>query len=151
MKINDAGLSLIKRFEGLELVGYPDPAPGNKGLPITIGYGSTRIFGRLVKLGEKITLAQAEAQLKLDVQVFENGVMRLVKVPLTPNQFSALVSFAYNVGLGNLQSSTLLKLLNAKQYHLVPAQFLRWNKAAGKVMKGLVNRRQAEAQLFSAK
>lgn len=130
---------LIKSFEGLELEAYLCPAD-----IWTIGYGHT---GN-VKEGDRITKAEAEALLDKDLQTFRNGVKRLVKVPLNENQFGALVSFAYNLGLGSLQSSTLLKMLNAGDYTGAADQFLRWNKSGGKVLTGLVRRREAERAVF---
>lgn len=130
---------LIKSFEGLELEAYLCPAD-----IWTIGYGHT---GN-VKEGDSITKAEAEALLDKDLQTFRNGVKRLVKVPLNENQFGALVSFAYNLGLGSLQSSTLLKMLNAGDYTGAADQFLRWNKSGGKVLTGLVRRREAERAVF---
>lgn len=130
---------LIKSFEGLELEAYLCPAD-----IWTIGYGHT---GN-VKEGDSITKAEAEALLDKDLQTFRNGVKRLVKVPLNENQFGALVSFAYNLGLGSLQNSTLLKMLNAGDYTGAADQFLRWNKSGGKVLTGLVRRREAERAVF---
>ena len=130
---------LIKSFEGLELEAYLCPAD-----IWTIGYGHT---GN-VKEGDSITKAEAEALLDKDLQTFRNGVKRLVKVPLNENQFGALVSFAYNLGLGSLQNSTLLKMLNAGDYTGSADQFLRWNKSGGKVLTGLVRRREAERAVF---
>lgn len=130
---------LIKSFEGLELEAYLCPAD-----IWTIGYGHT---GN-VKEGDSITKAEADELLDKDLQTFRNGVKRLVKVPLNENQFGALVSFAYNLGLGSLQNSTLLKLLNAGDYDGAADQFLRWNKSKGKVLTGLVRRREAERAVF---
>ena len=130
---------LIKSFEGLELEAYLCPAD-----IWTIGYGHTGD----VKEGDTITKAEAEALLDKDLQTFRNGVKRLVKVPLNENQFGALVSFAYNLGLGSLQNSTLLKMLNAGDYTGAADQFLRWNKSGGKVLTGLVRRREAERAVF---
>lgn len=130
---------LIKSFEGLELEAYLCPAD-----VWTIGYGHT---GN-VKEGDSVTKAEAEALLEKDLAVFRNGVTRAVKVPLNENQFGALVSFAYNLGIGSLQSSTLLKLLNAGDYAGAADQFLRWNKSKGKVLTGLVRRREAERAVF---
>lgn len=135
-----AGLGLVKTFEGCKLSAYLCPA----NIP-TIGYGRTRG----VKLGQTITQAQADAWLVEEYDEFEAGVRKLVKVPLTANQLGALTSFAYNLGLGNLKSSTLLKLLNARDYDGAAAQFARWNKAAGRVLAGLTKRRAAEVALFS--
>lgn len=130
---------LIKSFEGLELEAYLCPAN-----VWTIGYGHTKG----VKEGDKITKEQAEKLLEEDLAFFRNGVKRLVKVALNKNQFGALVSFAYNLGLGSLESSTLLKMLNAKDYQGAADQFLRWNKSKGKVLTGLVRRREAERAVF---
>jgi lysozyme len=141
--INQAGLDLIKHFEGLRLEAYPDPATG--GEPVTIGYGHTGG----VKMGDKIDQAKADEYLKQDCEKFEKHVSEMVTVEINDNQFAALVSFAYNVGPANLKSSTLLKLLNSKASNEdVGAQFLRWNKAQGKEMPGLTKRRNAEKELF---
>jgi len=138
-----AGISLIKNFEGLVLEAYPDPGTG--GAPWTIGYGHT---GKDVKPGLVITPDKAEELLRKDLQIFEAGVNSFVTTQITQNQFDALVSFAYNCGLNNLSSSTLLKLVNAGDKAGAADQFLRWNKAAGKVMAGLTKRRTAERALF---
>ena len=130
---------LIKSFEGLELEAYLCPA----GI-WTIGYGHT---GNVQK-GQKITKQEADELLDVDLSVFRKGVRNLVKVPLNSNQFGALVSFAYNVGLGNLRSSTLLKMLNAGDYNGAADQLLRWNKSNGKVIRGLARRREAERAVF---
>lgn len=130
---------LIKSFEGLELEAYLCPAN-----IWTIGYGHTGD----VKEGDTITKAEADELLEKDLEKFRGGVNRCVKVPLNENQFGALVSFAYNVGIGSLQSSTLLKLLNACDYDAASDQFLRWNKSGGKVLTGLTRRREAERAVF---
>jgi len=96
----------------------------------------------------RITEDTAEAMLKDDLRQFEDDVLRLVHVPLTQNQFDSLVSWTFNLGAGNLQSSTLLKVLNQRKYDEVPEQIKRWNKANGKVLEGLTRRREAEALLF---
>ena len=141
--INAAGLALLKEFEGCKLTAYPDPATG--GDPWTIGYGST---GPHVKRGVTITQAEAERLLLADLDRFEQAVTRYVTVPLTQNQFDALVSFTYNCGQGSLQTSTLLRKLNAGDYAGAQGQFARWNRAGGKEMAGLTRRRSAEAELF---
>ena len=141
--INAAGLALLKEFEGCKLTAYPDPATG--GDPWTIGYGST---GPHVKRGVTITQAEAERLLLADLDRFEQAVTRYVTVPLTQNQFDALVSFTYNCGQGSLQTSTLLRKLNAGDYAGAQGQFARWNRAGGKEMAGLTRRRAAEAELF---
>lgn len=139
--INDAGLRLIKTFEGLVLTAYLCPAK-----VWTVGWGST---GPHVKPGMKISKQEAEDLLRDDLRRFEDGVESLVTVPLNDNQFSALVSFSFNVGLGALGGSTLLRLLNQGAYEAVPAQLMRWNKAAGRVLPGLSRRREAEAALWN--
>lgn len=134
-----AGLGLVKTFEGCRLKAYLCPA----GI-LTIGYGRTTN----VKRGDTCTQAQADAWLVAEYDAFEAKVRSLVKVPLTANQLGALVSFAYNVGVVALGSSTLLRLLNQGDYAGAAAQFSRWNKAAGRVLAGLTTRRAAEAALF---
>lgn len=143
-QINDAGLALIKEHEGCKLDAYPDPATG--GDPWTIGYGCT---GPDVVAG--LTITQDEANQRLDDKLnneFCPGVERAVTTLISDNAFGALVSFSYNVGLGNLRSSTLLKCINSNQMAAAADEFLKWDKAAGKVMQGLANRRAAEAALF---
>ncbi|NJL39093.1 MAG: lysozyme [Leptolyngbyaceae cyanobacterium SM1_4_3] len=130
---------MIKRFEGFRPQAYICPA----GVP-TIGYGST--LG--VRMGDRITQQGGEDLLQRDLVRFEKAVKDAVKVPLTPNQFSALVSFAFNVGISAFQRSTLLKLLNQGNYQSAADQLLLWNKGGGRVLQGLVNRRQAERALF---
>lgn len=137
--INGYGLELIKRFEGLKLKAYV--CPGGKW---TIGYGHTET----AKKGMVITEGEAFGLLFKDVAKFEDVVRRLVKAPLTDNQFSALVSLAYNIGEGNLARSTLLKLLNNREYDRAADEFLKWRMSGGKVLKGLENRRAAERELF---
>jgi lysozyme len=145
MHTSQRGIDLIKSSEGLRLTAYPDPATG--GEPWTIGYGTTRG----VKPGMKITATQAEEYLKTDVGRFEPELAVLVNVPLSQNQWDALMCFVYNLGSANLASSTLLKLLNAGDYARAADQFPRWNKAAGKEMPGLSKRRAAEQALFLSK
>lgn len=142
MKTNEKGKTLIKNYEGCRLTAYKCPA----GI-WTIGYGHT---GSHVKEGMKISVAEAERLLTEDLHKFENGVSSYVKVPLNENQFSALVSFAFNCGLGSLQTSTLLKKLNAKDYSGAADELLRWDKANGKPLAGLTKRRKAERELFLA-
>lgn len=147
MKLNQKTIDRIKQSEGLRLEAYPDP--GSKdGKPVTIGYGTTRINGKEIKLGTKITKAQAEAYLKADLEKFATKVAALIKVKLNENQFGALVSFAYNVGLGAFEKSTLLRKLNAGDFSSVPSELRRWNKNDGKVMQGLINRREDEIKLW---
>lgn len=143
MVTSKAGRDLIKKFEALRLEGYLDAI----GIP-TIGWGTTIMEGRAVRVGERITLEQAEEFFAKDLATFENYVRDLVNVPLTQPQFDALVSFTYNLGPTNLRKSTLLKLINQGRLKEAQPQFLRWNRAANKVLKGLTRRRLAEAVLF---
>lgn len=123
---------------------YPDPATG--GEPITIGYGHTQPG---LKLGVVWTQAQADAALEADLARFARGVWNAIgEKETTQNRFDALVSFAFNVGLGNLLSSTLLRKHVAGDYAGAADQFIRWNRAAGKVLNGLTRRREAEAKLY---
>ena len=142
--INQAGVDLIKRFEGFRAEAYLDPI----GIP-TIGYGHINgVTKRDVRNGRTITEAQAEQFLREDLAVAEAAVERLISVPLNENQFSALVSFTFNLGAGNLQSSTLRRKLNSGDYGAVPAEMARWVKAGGQTLAGLVRRRGAEGDLF---
>lgn len=147
MELNAAGLALIKEHEGLRLNAYPDPGTG--GEPWTIGYGHTSAAGApKVFQGMRILQQDAEDILKRDLKKFERAVAARVKVPLNDNQFSALVSFCFNVGEGNFEKSSVLREVNAKRFANVPSKLAMWNKAAGKVMKGLVRRRADEGRLF---
>lgn len=146
MRINDDGLQLVKSFEGLRLIAYDDLQPNKtitsmsqvKGT-LTIGYGHT--VG--VKVGQVITQEQAENVLKSDMKKYEKYVTDNVKLPLNENQFSALTSFCYNCGVGNLR--TLVKNRTLEQ---IAEAMLLYNKAGGKVLAGLVRRRKAERELF---
>jgi len=140
MKLGKDGLQLIKNFEGLRLEAYICPAG-----VLTIGYGST---GPHVKPGMKITQAEAERLLLKDLERFEAAVNDLVKVPLTQSMYDALVSFAFNCGIGALEDSTLLRLLNQRNYTGAAAQFDRWTKGPNGPLPGLVRRRDAEEALF---
>ena len=161
--INQAGLDLIKKFEGI-----PDGDPTTVNIdpyldPIdiwTIGWGHAISIGNVFLRGKQnreaacdlypggITLKQAEELLRGDVLDTCRDVESLAEVELTDNQFGALVSFTFNLGRGNLAKSTLLKKLNAGDYTGAAAEFHKWNKAGGKVLNGLVARRAAEAELF---
>lgn len=147
MRISEKGVALIKQFEGCRLTAYPDPGTG--GAPWTIGYGWTHpVDGKPVKPGMTIDQDTADRLLKTGLVSYENDVLKLVRVKLTQGQFDALVSFAYNVGSRALSTSTLLKKLNAGDIKGAADEFLRWNKAGGKVMPGLTNRRKAERDVF---
>jgi lysozyme len=141
-QIGKAGLDLVKSFEGLKLRAYLCPAK-----VWTIGYGST---GPHVTPGKVITEAQANDLLQDDLDRFEKAVTRLVTVPLTQNQYDALVSFAFNVGISALERSTLLKRVNAKLFDQARAEFAKWNRAGGRPLAGLTRRRAAEAALFGS-
>lgn len=133
------GVALIKKFEGCELEAYQCSAN-----VWTIGYGHTRG----VEEGDTCSQEDAESMLVADLQEFEGYVNDIVKCPLEQNQFDALVAWTYNLGPTNLRESTLLIRLNDQDYHDAPTQIRRWNKAGGKVLDGLVRRREAEALLF---
>ena len=139
MHISKEGVALIKKYEGCELKAYLCPAG-----VLTIAYGRTKD----VKENDICTYAQAEKWLEEELTEYEDYVKKLVKVSLEQNQFDALVCWTYNLGPTNLKKSTLLKLLNAGDYHTVPNQMKRWNKSNGEVLEGLVRRREAEALLF---
>lgn len=137
---------LIAKFEGLRLNAYPDT-----GGIWTIGYGSTKnpFTGARVKEGDKISRATALEWLKKDIEQRKFAISKLIKVPISENKLAAITSLAYNIGLGALQRSTLLRLLNAKAPVLeVADQFLKWNKVKGVEVKGLTNRRKLERELF---
>lgn len=140
-QINQAGLDLIKSFEGRELKAYRDPV----GI-LTVGYGST---GPHVREGMVLTEDEAEGLLRKDLERFEAAVAKLCPVA-TDNQFSAMVCLAFNIGEGDggFKTSTLRRLHNEGNYEGAADQFVRWNKAGGRVLKGLVRRRAAEADLY---
>ena len=140
--MNAAGIKLIKDFEGCKLKAYQDIVG-----VWTIGYGAT---GSDVIEGLQITQEEADKRLAADLEQFERGVMRVVKVPLTENQLAALVSFTYNLGIGSLWRSTLLQLLNKGDYEGAAMEFEKWSMAGGVVVKGLHNRRKAEKALFNS-
>jgi len=164
-EINQAGLDLIKSFEGI-LDGDPktvnlDPYVDPVGI-YTIGWGHAIVWGnnflrtstpnakaiakQLYPKG--LTMQEAEDLLRADIRAHSIPVEALIKVPVTDNQFAALVSFAFNLGVNNLRNSTLLKKVNARDFDGAALEFAKWNKAGGKVLKGLVRRREAEATLF---
>jgi lysozyme len=142
MQISKEGLALIKKFEGFESRAYLCPAG-----VWTIGYGHTKD----VKEGDEWSQAHAEHMLEIELEEFCEYVNKMVKVPLEQYQFDALVAWVYNLGAGNFKESTLLRVLNQGDYDDVPHQIKRWNKAGGRVLQGLVRRREAEALLFQNK
>ncbi len=139
------GIPIIRKFEGLKLRAYLCPA----GI-WTIGYGNTFFEnGSKVQEGDKITLDRADRLLFFVVTKFENEVKKIVKSAINENQLGALTSFAFNVGAGNLTKSTLLKKVNINPNDVtIRDEFMRWTKAGGKVLNGLVTRRKAEADLY---
>ena len=140
MKTSQAGKDLIISFEGIRLQAYKCPAG-----VWTIGVGSTQ---PPVNPGEEITKKEAMDRFDHDLSKFEKAVDKLVTVPLTQNQFDALVSFTFNVGEGALAKSTLLKKLNAGDYDAGPAELMKWTKGGGKELPGLVRRRRAECAMW---
>ena len=146
MKVSSKGLELIKEFEGFSSVAYLCSAK-----KATIGYGNTFWEdGRAVKLGEQISKSRAEALLLHTVSGFAQGVSDRVSVTLTQNQFDAMVSLAYNIGLGNFGSSTLLRKVNERDFAGASFEFLRWNRSGGKPLLGLTRRREKEKLLFDS-
>lgn len=147
MQTSEKGIKNIKDFEGCSLTAYPDPGTG--GAPWTIGYGWTHpVDGKPIKPGMTIKQETADRLLKTGLVSYENDVLKMAKVKLTQGQFDALVSFAYNVGSRALSTSTLLRKLNDGDVKGAADEFLRWNKACGKVLNGLTRRREAERALF---
>ena len=139
MKTSEKGINLIKKFEGCKLTAYKCPA----GI-WTIGYGHTRN----VHKGEIIIQQQADELLKQDLLVYEAGI-NVMKLNINQNQYDSLVSFAFNLGLGALQKSTLLKRIKVNPNDTkIKDEFLRWSYAGGKQLKGLLLRRQAECDLY---
>ena len=136
---SEEGRALIKKFEGCELEAYQCSAN-----VWTIGYGHTAGVAE----GDTCTAEDAEAMLTEDLSEFEGYINDLVTVDLSQNQFDALVAWVYNLGPGALKESTLLRKLNEGDYKDAPYQIKRWNRAGGKVLDGLVRRREAEALLF---
>jgi lysozyme len=149
MQVSARGLKLIAEFEGLRLNAYPDPGTGNE--PWTIGYGTT-IYpnGYKVKQGDEITREQALEFLRHDSKKFSDAVNRAVRVPINQNQFDALVSFTYNLGEGALNRSTLLTKVNSHNFRSAADEFGKWIYAGGRILAGLVRRRNAERDLFVA-
>ena len=146
MNIGNDGLELIKSHEGFRARAYRD-ASG----VWTIGYGHTSMAGPpRVGPGLEISEAEAEAILRRDVERFAAGVRRALRRELDEAQFSALVSFAYNVGLANFGRSSVLRAVNAGDFEAVPRRLSLWVKAGGRTLPGLIRRRAAEAALFAA-
>jgi lysozyme len=135
---------LLKQFEGLSLNAYLCSAN-----VWTIGYGSTRgLYGTKVERGDTITLQEAKTLLERDLEPICKGVNDLVNVEINQNQFDALVSLSYNIGLGSFKASTLLRKLNNRKYDKAAEEFPKWRKAGGKILQGLVDRRLKEKKIF---
>ncbi len=145
MKLNKAGADLIKEFEGCKLKAYQCSAK-----KWTIGYGNTYYEdGSPVLPGHAISKEKADQLFEIIADEFAKKVAKLVTSNVTDNQFGGLVSFAYNCGVVNLQKSTLLKKVNANHNDpSIKSEFLKWNKAGGKVLAGLTRRREAESNLY---
>ena len=144
MIVTTSGIEMICAFEGLHLSAYDD------GVGVwSIGFGTTVYpSGVRVKEGDECTLEQAKSFMAHDLKKFEHAVEQAVKVSIHQNQFDALVSLTYNIGAGAFRNSTLLNKLNVGDYHGASAQFDVWNKAGGRVLQGLINRRAVERMLF---
>lgn len=143
-KLSEAGVSLIKRFEGLKLKAYKDSAG-----VWTIGYGHTSAAGKpKVTSGLVITAEEAEDILKRDLLLYEKAVNDTIKRPMNPNQYAAMVSLCYNIGPGAFAKSTVARKFNEGAIFDAADGFMLWIKAGGKILKGLVNRREAERKMF---
>lgn len=143
MRMSKRGYELIKTFEGYFQRPYLCPA----GYP-TVGYG------HLIREGEDfsqgLTEEEANALLRKDIGHYESAVLRLIHVPLNQSQFDALVSFTYNLGPGALQRSSMRQKINREEHEEVPREMMKWVWAAGKKLKGLIRRRQAEGLMYQA-
>jgi len=148
MKVSERGINLIKKHEGCKLTSYLCPSK----IP-TIGFGNTYYLnGTKVELGQTITQDQADKLLLSTLSKFEKDVWSVIKQSVNQRMFDALVSFTYNVGFGNLKSSTLLKKVNKNMNDpSIRDEFLKWNKSRGRALKGLTNRRMDEWLLYSSK
>ena len=142
MIISTAGVDLLTHFEGLRLEAYQDSVG-----VWTIGYGHTKG----VTPSMKITESQANNLLKTELIEYQNYINEMVEVKLSQCQFDALVCWVYNLGPTYFKNSTLLTLLNQEVKFQIPKQIRRWNRAGGKVLKGLVRRREAEALMFAGR
>ena len=139
MKISEDGLELIKKFEGCETTAYQDSVG-----VWTIGFGHTKG----VEEGQTCSIEDAESMLADEMDEYEGYINNMVKVDLQQHEFDALVSWVYNLGPTNLGESTMLKVLNGGQFDRVPEEMNRWTRAGGKILEGLVRRRQAESLMF---
>lgn len=144
MKISDTGIQLIEQFEGLKLISYLCPAG-----VWTIGIGTTKIKGIPVKRGQRCTKEQAYQYFRCHMEIEIYPVFDSIKVELNQNQFDALCSLIYNIGVGAFKSSTILKKLNQNDFDGAAKEFSRWVKVNGKKVNGLIKRRIHEQELFS--
>jgi lysozyme len=138
--VNETTIDLIKRNEGCELTAYRDSVG-----VLTIGYGHT---GPDVTEGLRITQQQAEALLRQDLEKFQDGIDDVVTGDASDNQFGAMVSLAFNIGLGHFKTSSVLRDHNAGDHQAAADAFLLWNKAGGQVLPGLDRRRHEERRLY---
>ena len=143
--LTDDGLALIKRVEGFAPEVYVCPG----GWP-TIGYGHVVRDAERDRFADGIDEATAEELLRRDVETAERAVLRLIRIPLEDGQFDALGSFAFNLGAGALQGSTLRRKVNRGEHDAVPAEFRRWVWAGGRKLAGLIRRREAEVELYAS-
>lgn len=145
MELNEAGVKLIQDFEGLMLEAYLCSAG-----VLTIGWGHTSAAGEpMVTPGMTITQAEAREIFLRDVKQYSDGVRDLIEVAVNDNQFSAMVSLAYNIGVAAFAKSSVRRFVNEGRFEEAAASFALWNKAGGQVLRGLVRRRAAEAELFA--
>lgn len=138
--INEEGIALIKQFEGFSAEAYTCA-----GGYLTIGYGHKLLPSDRYK---SVTMAKADEILRKDLRKSERAVLKYITVPLTDDQFAALVSFTFNLGPASLQRSTLRQKLNYGEYRAAAKEFKRWVYAGGKRVMGLVRRRKVESELF---
>lgn len=143
-QVTQEGLALVQRFEGFSPTIYICPT----GYP-TIGFGHVVKDAEHQRFAAGIDQDEAVALLARDLETAERAVLRLIKVPLTDEQFDALSSFAYNFGGGSLQRSTLRAKVNREEHGLVPAEFMKWIRGGGRILPGLVRRRRAEAERYA--
>lgn len=145
LKTSENGIKLIKHYEGCQLKAYLCHTG-----KITIGFGHTSfIKGRVLTINDVITQEEANNLLKEDIVVFEKGVNQLVSVPINQNQFDAMASLAFNIGLGNFKESSVLKNVNKKDFTNAEKSFMLWVNVNHKPCQGLIKRRSSEVYLFS--
>jgi lysozyme len=146
MRCSETGINFIKSFEKCRLTAYL-PTPNDKW---TVGWGMTLFNGTPVTEGLVVTQAEADKAFAACIKAYEQSVSIMVTMTIKQNQFDALVSLAYNIGLAALKRSTLLKKLNGGDLQTAAAEFLKWDKQAGEVLPGLTKRRKAEQKMFNS-